>query len=115
MGLGLAVGIVAWVIGIIGLVSIPNPHLLPIPNAVTAFGACALMGTLLLLVITSAHTTRGGDIDWAPGRRPARPPRVGWRACPPRSSRAARRGSAPLSPASSRPAGTTSSWWPGTR
>jgi len=30
---------------------------------VTAFGASAMMGTLLLLVITFAHTTRAGDID----------------------------------------------------
>jgi len=63
MGLGLAVGIAAWAVGIVGLVSTPNPHLLPIPNPVTAFGASAMMGTLLLLVITFAHTTRAGDID----------------------------------------------------
>ena len=63
MSLGLVVGIVAWAIGIIGLVTTPDPHLYPIPNSVTAFGACAMMGVLLLLVITFAHATRAGDID----------------------------------------------------
>ena len=60
---GLLVGVAAWAVGIIGLLSVPNPHLIPIPNAVSAFGASAMLGTILLLVIVLAHTTRVGDVD----------------------------------------------------
>jgi ABC-type cobalamin transport system permease subunit len=60
---GLLVGLAAWLTGIIGLLSTPNPHLLPIPNSVSAFGASAMLGTVLLLVIVLAHTTRAGDVD----------------------------------------------------
>lgn len=63
MILGLVVGIVAWAVGIFGLVTTPDPHLYPIPNPVTAYGACGMMGVLLLLVITFAHVTRAGDIE----------------------------------------------------
>lgn len=63
LGLGLAVGIAAWAVGLIGLFSTPNPHLQPIPNEVSAFGVTAMMGTLLILVITFAHGTRAGDVD----------------------------------------------------
>ena len=63
MGIGLLIGIAAWATGIIGLVSTPYPHLVPIPNRITAFGCTAMMGTILLLVIVYAHGTRAGDID----------------------------------------------------
>jgi hypothetical protein len=63
LGLGVAVGIVAWAIGIYGLVVTPNPHVIPVPYRVISFGASAMMGTLLLLVIAFAHGSRAGDID----------------------------------------------------
>lgn len=63
LGLGLAVGLAAWIVGLVGLFTTPNPHLVPIPNSVTAFGVTAMMGTLLLLVIVFAHGTRAGDVD----------------------------------------------------
>lgn len=63
LGLGLLVGLAAWAVGLIGLFSTPNPHLVPIPNQVTVYGVVAMMGTLLLLVIVFAHGTRAGDVD----------------------------------------------------
>lgn len=63
LGLGLAVGLAAWIVGLIGLFSTPNPHLVPIPNEVTTFGVVAMMGTLTILVIVFAHGTRAGDVD----------------------------------------------------
>lgn len=63
LGGGLAVGIAAWAVGLIGLFSTPNPHLVPIPDEVTVFGVVAMMGTLLILVIVFAHGTRAGDVD----------------------------------------------------
>jgi hypothetical protein len=63
LSLGLVVGIIAWAVGIYGLVTTPNPHLIPIPDRVTTFGVVAMMGTLLLLVIVFAHGTRAGDMD----------------------------------------------------
>ena len=63
LGLGLAVGLAAWIVGLVGLFTTPNPHLVPIPNTVTVFGVTAMMGTLLLLVIVFAHGTRAGDVD----------------------------------------------------
>ena len=63
LGSGLVVGIIAWAIGIYGLVVTPNPHLVPVPYRVISFGATAMMGTLLLLVIAFAHGSRAGDVD----------------------------------------------------
>ncbi len=63
LSLGLLIGLAAWIVGLVGLLSIPNPHLLPIPNPVSAFGVSAMMGTLLMLVVTFAHGTRAGDVD----------------------------------------------------
>ena len=63
LSLGLAVGIVAWAVGIYGLVTIPYDHVVPVPYDIVAFGASAMMGTLLLFVIVFAHGTRAGDID----------------------------------------------------
>ena len=63
LGLGLAVGLAAWIVGMVGLFSTPNPHLVPIPNEVTTFGVVAMMGTLTVLVIVFAHGTRAGDVD----------------------------------------------------
>ena len=63
LGLGLAVGLAAWIVGLIGLFSTPNPHLVPIPNEVTTYGVVAMMGTLTILVIVFAHGTRAGDVD----------------------------------------------------
>ena len=63
LGLGLVVGIAAWAVGLIGLFTTPNLRLQPIPNEVAAFGVTAMMGTLLILVITFAHGTRAGDVD----------------------------------------------------
>jgi len=63
LGLGLTIGIVAWGIGLWGLAVTPNPHVVPVPYRVISFGAVAMMGTLLLLVIAFAHGSRAGDID----------------------------------------------------
>ena len=63
LSLGLAIGIVAWGIGIFGLVSRKYDHLLPVPYNVMGFAASAMMGTLLLFVVVFAHGTRAGDID----------------------------------------------------
>lgn len=60
---GLVLGIVALGVGIWGLVVTPYDHLTPYPYAFVSWGAVAMMGTLLLLVITFAHGTRAGDID----------------------------------------------------
>lgn len=60
---GLVLGIVALGVGIWGLVVTPYDHLTPYPYAFVSWGAVAMMGTLLLLVITFAHGTRTGDID----------------------------------------------------
>ena len=63
LGLGLVVGIAAWAVGIFGLVTQPNPHVIPVPYPVISFGASAMMGTLLIFVIVFAHGTRAGDTD----------------------------------------------------
>ena len=63
LGLGLLVGLAAWIVGLVGLFTTPNPHLVPIPDQVTTFGVIAMMGTLVLLVIVFAHGTRAGDVD----------------------------------------------------
>jgi hypothetical protein len=60
---GLVVGLVALAVGIWGLATTPYDHLTPYPYAFVSFGAVAMMGTLLLLVITFAHGTRAGDLD----------------------------------------------------
>ena len=61
--IGLVVGIVALGVGIFGLAVTPYDHLTPYPYAFVSYGAVAMMGTLVLLVITFAHGTRAGDID----------------------------------------------------
>ncbi|GAA3567587.1 hypothetical protein GCM10022197_24680 [Microlunatus spumicola] len=61
--LGLVVGIIALGVGIVGLVMTPYDHLTPYPYAFVSYGAVAMMGTLVLLVITFAHGTRAGDVD----------------------------------------------------
>ena len=63
LSLGLAVGIVALGVGLVGLITTPYDHVVPIPYRIISFGAVAMMGTLVLLVITFAHGTRAGDID----------------------------------------------------
>ena len=63
LSLGLAVGIVALGVGIVGLIVTPYDHVVPVPYRIISYGAVAMMGTLLLLVITFAHGTRAGDID----------------------------------------------------
>ncbi len=63
MGLGLALGIVAWGVGLFGLATTTYPHVVPVPNTITAYGCVAMMGTILLLVIVFAHGTRAGDVD----------------------------------------------------
>ncbi|HEY0241013.1 MAG TPA: hypothetical protein VGC37_20465 [Friedmanniella sp.] len=63
LGLGLAVGLAAWVVGLVGLVTTPNDHIVPVPYHVISYGASAMMGTLLIFVIVFAHGTRAGDID----------------------------------------------------
>jgi hypothetical protein len=61
--LGLAVGVLAVVVGIWGLAATPYDHLLPAPYRVVGFGASGMMGTLVLLVVAFAHGTRAGDVD----------------------------------------------------
>jgi hypothetical protein len=63
LGLGLAIGIVALGVGIFGLATTPYDHVVPVPYKIVSWGAVAMMGTLLLLVISFAHGTRAGDID----------------------------------------------------
>jgi hypothetical membrane protein len=63
LSLGLVVGIVALGVGIFGLATTPYDHVVPVPYKIVSFGAVAMMGTLVLLVITYAHGTRAGDID----------------------------------------------------
>ena len=63
LSLGLAVGLVALAVGIWGLAVTPYDHLTPYPYRFISFGATAMMGTLLLLVITFAHGARAGDIE----------------------------------------------------
>ena len=50
-------------VGLFGLVTTPYDHVVPVPNRIISYGAVAMMGTLVLLVITFAHGTRAGDID----------------------------------------------------
>lgn len=61
--IGLVVGIVALGVGIFGIAVTPYDHLTPYPYPFVSYGAVAMMGALLLLVITFAHGTRAGDID----------------------------------------------------
>jgi hypothetical protein len=63
LSLGLAIGIIALGTGIFGLATTPYDHVVPVPYRIISFGAVAMMGTLLLLVIVFAHGTRAGDID----------------------------------------------------
>ncbi|GAB2592033.1 hypothetical protein [Microlunatus antarcticus] len=63
LGLGLAIGIVALGVGIFGLATTPYDHVVPVPYKIVSFGAVAMMGTLLILVIAFAHGTRAGDLD----------------------------------------------------
>jgi hypothetical protein len=60
---GLVVGLIALAVGIFGLATTPYDHVVPVPYKIVSFGAVAMMGTLVLLVITYAHGTRAGDID----------------------------------------------------
>ena len=62
LGLGLAVGLAAWVVGLVGLVTQPNSHVIPVPYPVISYGASAMMGTLLIFVVVFAHGTRAGDL-----------------------------------------------------
>jgi hypothetical protein len=61
--LGLVVGLAALAVGIVGLAITPYNHLTPYPYPIVSYGAVAMMGALLLLVITFAHGTRAGDVD----------------------------------------------------
>ena len=63
LSLGLAIGVVAWAIGLYGLVSRKYDHLLPVPYNVMGFAASAMMGTLLILIVVFAHGTRAGEVD----------------------------------------------------
>ena len=63
LSLGFVVGIVALGVGIWGLAATPYDHVVPVPYKIISFGAVAMMGTLVLLVITYAHGTRAGDLD----------------------------------------------------
>ena len=63
LSLGLVVGIIAFGVGIWGLAATPYDHVVPVPYKIVSFGVVAMMGTLVLLVITYAHGTRAGDID----------------------------------------------------
>jgi hypothetical protein len=63
MILGVVVGIAAWAIGLYGLATTANAHVVPVPNRLTVFGAVAMMGTVTLLVTVFAHGTRAGDLD----------------------------------------------------
>ena len=63
LSLGLAVGLAAWVVGIWGLAATPYDHVVPVPYKIVSFGVVAMMGTLVLLVITYAHGARAGDND----------------------------------------------------
>jgi hypothetical protein len=58
---GLVLGIIALAVGIYGLVVTPYDHLTPYPYAFVSYGAVAMMGTLLLLVITFAHASNAGN------------------------------------------------------
>jgi hypothetical protein len=62
LSLGLVVGVVALGVGIWGLATTPYDHVVPVPYRVVSFGVTAMMGTLVLLVITYAHGTRAGDL-----------------------------------------------------
>jgi hypothetical protein len=61
LSLGLVVGLLTWATGIWGLATTPYDHVVPVPYRIVSFGATAMMGTLVLLVITYAHGTRAGD------------------------------------------------------
>lgn len=63
LSLGLVVGLAAWAVGLWGLATTPYEHVVPIPNRITAFGATAMLGTIVLLVIVFAHGARAGDVD----------------------------------------------------
>lgn len=63
LSLGLVVGLVALAVGIWGLAATPYDHVVPVPYRIVTFGAVAMMGTLVLLVITFAHGTRAGDLN----------------------------------------------------
>ena len=63
LSLGLVVGILALAVGLWGLVVTPYDRLLPVPYRFISFGVVAMMGTLVLLVITFAHGARAGDVD----------------------------------------------------
>ena len=63
LSIGLAVGLVALAVGIWGLAVTPYDHLTPYPYRFVSFGAVAMMGTLVLLVISFAHGARAGDVD----------------------------------------------------
>ena len=60
---GLVVGLIALAVGIFGLATTPYDHVVPVPYRIVSFGVVAMMGTLVLLVITFAHGTSAGDID----------------------------------------------------
>ena len=63
MSLGSVVGLAAWVVGLYGLATTHNAHVIPVPTRLTVYGVFAMMGTLLLFVLVFAHGTRAGDID----------------------------------------------------
>ncbi len=61
MPVGFVVGAVCYVIGIVGLFTIPDLHAVPTPNSVVSFGAAAMLGVLIVLVMLYAHGSRTGD------------------------------------------------------
>ena len=60
---GFALGLIALAVGIFGLATTPYDHVVPVPYRIITFGVVAMMGTLLILVITFAHGTRAGDAE----------------------------------------------------
>lgn len=61
MPLGFVVGFVSYAVGLIGLFATPEPHTVPTPSRVVSFGAAAMMGVLITLVMLYAHGSRTGD------------------------------------------------------
>lgn len=61
MPLGFIVGAVSYAVGLIGLFIQPNAHIQPTPTRAVSFGAAAMMGVLIVLIMLYAHGSRTGD------------------------------------------------------
>ena len=61
MPLGFIVGAISYLVGLVGLFATPDAFIQPSSFRAVSFGAAAMMGVLIVLVMLYAHGSRTGD------------------------------------------------------